>query len=192
MAYRILEVGPGDSPLGESFQGSYNWPNFPNSDYTAVQPLADPWQKFPENLISLPNVTYIERPIQTADLKTASFDEVYARNVLSDPSIGLRREEILGHMGRVLRAGGLMTLLDTYTPEYAFTAEDVIDYFEQATDLRFTEKTTTELRPFGGQHLEVATPAWSNTAGNYWQVIRHNFALNSPSYTGRFTQLVKQ
>lgn len=192
MAYKILEVGPGDSPLGETFLGHYNWPNFPNSDYTAVQPTPAAWQRFPKDLIDLPNVTYIEKPIQSAGLKSDSFDEVYARNILSDPSVIKQRPEILSHIGRVLRAGGLLTVLDTYTPEYALSANDLIDYFRESDDLEFTEKASAKLLPLGGQYLEVPSAEWLATAGQYCYVIRHNGARQSPSYTDRFCQIVKQ
>ena len=190
MITRMLEVGPGYSPLAEAHEGEFNWAEFPNSDYTAVQP-ATPWHVFPDDLRALPNVTYIEAPLQSAGLADASFDEVFAGNVLSDPDLTRQRPDMLRHMARVLRSGGLMTLLDTYTPEHGLSAEALIDFFASDSHQHFSLRQTMRVYPLQGEVMQVPSPNWVATAGAYSHIIRHNYRHGAPTYIGRFTQLVK-
>lgn len=193
MAYRILEVGPGSEPLGNMFEGEYNWQPFPDSDYTAVQPPT-PYHSFPDEVRQLANVTYIERRLQQAGLPDDAFDEIYAANVLSDPALALntQRTDILQRMGRLLRIGGKLTLLDTYTPEYSQPAEMIMSFFRQHNFRRYSVRAEVDFPAGGGDGLRVPSVEWTATAGVYSHIIRHGYAHGVPAPAGRFVQLVRE
>lgn len=94
-----------------------------------------------------------------------SFDEVYAANVLSDPRAYKMSHRILSEVVRVLKPGGLFTMLDTYTPQFLYYATKLIN--EEYTDtlelIEHADYSPYRMRP-AERNTEID---WKASAGRY-------------------------
>jgi hypothetical protein len=109
----LLEIGPGSRPL-VSPSGS-DWQGYQEGGlYFGVQPDSDSWRgnSFPKDTLSMERVKLFRCTVAAVG---GQFDEVIAINVLGDP-ITNHLEVIEGAI-RSVKVGGLITYIETYTPE---------------------------------------------------------------------------
>ena len=135
MSNHLLEIGPGSSPLVDPSLARSDWQGYiDGGTYTAVQPATHrAVYEFPKVCLTLPRVNLIESPIEDARISDGSYDEVFAANVLGDP--GIDKVLILEQATRVVRAGGLITFLDTNTPEERPSLEKITAFLSDSCRL---------------------------------------------------------
>lgn len=186
--YTILEIGPGFSPLClEHPSAGPNWLHDGPTEYTAVQPILpdrDSFNNFPETCTLLPNVTLLRGYVQDVSLPDDYYDEVFMSNVLSDPSVARGVRDIVDTSLRVAKIGGLITMIETYTPDLGPQVESFTkkygDKIEVARQVTLGDKYGGPMQP---------TAEWVDAVGPYSWTVRYSAETNSWVQGGRFLQI---
>lgn len=173
----LLEIGPGDDPLVSCQPGWSDWELYEQGGlYTAVQPenyrewlykKFSPY-KFPEQLLTAPRVTHVDARIENANLPDCTFDMVYARDVIGDP--GTYTRPIINHAARVAKIGGIITFLETCTPDEAPSIDVLANIYHGVAKLINSEM----VQPVEGVDRYSIPPSvnWLRTMSPYSRHLR--------------------